>query len=163
MANLGNNMLIALMLIFVLLASQLRSYIQPIIIMLTIPFGIAGAIISHFLLGFDLSFPSIFGMIALSGIVVNDSVVLIDYFNRLKLLKPNGDIDEILLECVRGRLRPILLTTLTTTLGLLPMILETSIQAKFLIPMAASIAGGIFFASMVLVIFVPLMLRLVSK
>lgn len=151
--SLGSNMLIALLLIFILLGSQLRSYIQPIIIMSAIPFGIVGAIWGHFLLGHDLTFISFFGIVALMGVVVNDSVVLVDYLN-IKILEGN-DISASALQAIKRRFRPILLTTMTTCLGLLPMLFETSMQATFLVPMVISLATGILFATIIILILVP--------
>ncbi|MDZ7833858.1 MAG: efflux RND transporter permease subunit [Desulfobacterales bacterium] len=160
LASLFRNMAIALLLIFALLGAQLRSYIQPAIIMAVIPFGMVGAVLGHLLLGFDLSFISIFGIVALTGVVINDSVVLIDYYNKRR--EELGDFpEEAVFEAVRRRFRPILLTTLTTSLALLPMLLETSLQARFLIPMAISLAFGLLFASFVLLFLLPILIRIV--
>lgn len=159
LASLARNMVIALLIIFVLLGAQLRSYIQPLIIMAIIPFGLVGAVIGHLLLGFDLSFISIFGIVALTGVVINDSVVLIDYYNR-ELRKGEASLEAVLV-AVRRRFRPILLTTMTTTFALLPMLTETSLQARFLIPMAISLAFGLLFASVILVFLLPLLIRIV--
>ena len=156
--TLGNNMLIALMVIFVMLTSQLRSYSKPFIIMMTIPLGIAGAIYGHWLLGFNLSFISLFGIVALTGVVVNDSVVLVDYYNKLRLAEPDMSTIDAALYALKRRFRPILLTTLTTSLGLFPILLETSLQAQFIIPMAVSLACGIIFASAILIFFIPVLL-----
>jgi len=153
LASLGRNMLIALLLIYVLLGSQLRSYIQPIVIMSAIPFGIIGAIWGHFLLGHDLSFISMFGMVALSGVVVNDSVVLMDYFNKQR--HEGFETYDAMVKAIGRRFRPILLTSLTTSLGLLPMLLETSLQAQFLIPMVVSLATGIIFSTFVILLLIP--------
>lgn len=154
MASLQRNLMIAVMVMFVMLASQLRSYVQPLIILSAIPFGFVGSVMGHLLMGFDISFISIFGMIALSGVVVNDSVVLVDYYNQLRK-EQDLEIKDALIAAVERRFRPILLTTMTTSLGLLPMLTETSLQAKFLIPMAVSIAFGILYASIVIVFLVP--------
>jgi len=156
MKALGRNMLIALMLIFVMLAGQLKSYAKPFIIILTIPIGITGAIFGHFLLGFDLSFISTFGIVALMGVVINDSVVLVDYFNSV--VEQGEKFENAALQAVERRFRPILLTTLTTALGLLPILMETSLQAQFLIPMAVSLACGIVFASSILIFMIPSLL-----
>ena len=145
---------VALMLIFVLLASQLRSYVQPFIILAAVPFGAAGSLVGHFALGFDLSFISIFGMVALAGVVVNDSLVLIDRYNKLRR-EPGATPVEAVVAAARLRFRAIFLTTATTALGLTPMLFETSIQAQFLIPMAVSIVTGILFASVVILFLVP--------
>ena len=151
---LGHLTLVALMVIFALLASQLRSYVQPFIILAAVPFGAAGALIGHFLLGYDLSFISIFGMVALAGVVVNDSLVLVDRYNRLR--RDNGVTPiEAVVTAARLRFRAVFLTTATTALGLTPMLFETSTQAQFLIPMAVSLATGIVFASVVILFLVP--------
>ncbi|MEN7344200.1 MAG: efflux RND transporter permease subunit, partial [Pseudomonadota bacterium] len=154
----ANNFLIAVLAIYVLLASILRSYSQPLIILAIIPFGLTGSVIGHLLLGFDMTFLSLFGVVALSGVIINDSIVLIDYFNQLRL--ENTDKVTSAIEAVRRRFRPILLTTLTTFIGLLPMITETSMQAQFLIPMAISLAFGIMFAALVIFLLVPALLVL---
>lgn len=154
MDSLLRNLMIAVMVMFVMLASQLRSYVQPLIILSAIPFGFVGSVWGHLLMGFDISFVSIFGMIALSGVVINDSVVLVDYFNHVRS-EQQLSIREALIAAVARRFRPILLTTMTTSLGLLPMLTETSLQAKFLIPMAISIAFGILYASTVILFLVP--------
>ena len=153
-ASLGQLTLVALMVIFVLLASQLRSYVQPFVVLSGVPFGAAGALIGHYLLGYNLSFISIFGMVALSGVVVNDSLVLIDRYNKL-LQTTDMSPKEAIVEAARRRFRAIFLTTATTALGLTPMLFETSTQAQFLIPMAVSLATGIVFASAVILFLVP--------
>lgn len=156
LATLFNNLGIAVMVIFVLLASQLHSYSQPFIIICTIPLGIAGAIYGHMVMGFDLTFVSLFGVVALSGVVINDSVVLVDYYN--KKLDQGYNAYQASIIAIKRRFRPILLTTMTTSLGLLPILLETSLQARFIIPMALSLAGGILFASVLLIFSVPALL-----
>lgn len=158
--SLGKNMLIALMLIYVLLGAQLRSYVQPLIIMSAIPFGVVGAVWGHYLLGHDLTFISMFGIVALTGVVVNDSVVLMDYYNSHR--KDGRSTFESVQRAVKRRFRPIVLTTMTTSLGLLPMLLETSLQAQFLIPMVISLATGILFGSVVILILVPLLLMILE-
>lgn len=162
MAALMSNLLFGVMIMYVLLAGTLRSYLQPVVILLAVPFGGVGALLGHMLLGFDLSFLSLFGMVALSGVVVNGSVVLIDYFNTLQQSGEGSTFDNIV-ESVRRRFRPILLSTLTTFIGLVPMISETSVQAQFLIPMAISLAFGIVFASLVVLILVPAFLAIGAK
>ena len=151
---LGNLALVALLVIFVLVASQLRSYSQPLIILASVPCGAAGAVIGHYLLDYDLSFISIFGMVALSGVVVNDSLVMIDRYNKIRAATGLG-AHEAIVEAARHRFRAIFLTTATTALGLTPMLFETSTQAQFLIPMAVSLATGIVFASVVILFLVP--------
>ncbi len=156
--SLMKNMLIALMLIYVLLGAQLRSYVQPVIIMSAIPFGVIGAIWGHYLLGHDLTFISMFGIVALTGVVVNDSVVLMDYYNTQR--RSGASTFEAAQAAISRRFRPIVLTTATTSLGLLPMLLETSLQAQFLIPMVISLATGIIFSSVVILIMVPNLLMI---
>ena len=127
-------------------ASKLRSYSEPLIILAGVPLGASGAVIGHFLLGHDLSFISMFGMVALGGVVVNDSLVMIDRYNKIRSAPGIGPAEAIV-EAVRHRFRAIFLTTATTALGLTPMLFETDTQAQFLIPMAVSLATGILFAS----------------
>ena len=158
MATLVRNFLIAILAIYALIASVLKSYFQPLVIMAIIPFGLVGAIFGHMLLGFDLSFLSLFGVVALSGVIINDSIVLIDYFNKRQ--REGGDKTDNIIDAVQRRFRPIMITTLTTFIGLLPMISETSIQAQFLIPMALSIAFGLAFASIAILLLVPACLAL---
>ncbi|WP_425391712.1 efflux RND transporter permease subunit [Ekhidna sp.] len=142
----------AMLIIYALLAIALNNYAQPIIVMFAIPFGIVGAVIGHILLGYDLSLVSLMGVIALSGVVVNDSLIMIDYAN-----KNRGDIPafDSMLEAGVRRFRPIILTTLTTFGGLTPIILENSRQARQLIPMAISLGFGIIFATAIILIIVP--------
>ena len=123
--------------IYFLLAIPFRSYIQPLIVMMAIPFGIVGAVLGHLIMGYSLSLMSMMGIVALAGVVVNDSLVLVDYANRQRL-EGDSAFDAI---CAAGtrRFRPVILTTLTTFGGLAPMIFETSRQARFLIPMALSL------------------------
>ncbi|MDH3330283.1 MAG: efflux RND transporter permease subunit, partial [Desulfobulbaceae bacterium] len=151
--SLLKGLMIALVVIFAMLAIPLNSYIQPLIIMLAIPFGLVGAVIGHLLMGYSLSVLSLFGIVALSGVVVNDSLVLIDFANRRrkKGLPPGVAIREAAIQ----RFRPVLLTTLTTFGGLSPMIFETSRQARFLIPMAISLGYGILFATIITLLIVP--------
>ena len=151
--SLGKSFLVALFAIFGLLAVQFRSYIQPTIIMTAIPFGLVGAIIGHIIMGFNLSMLSIFGIVALTGVVVNDSLIMIDLINRER--SEGIEIHEVIRDSATRRFRPILLTTLTTFFGLVPMILEKSLQARFLIPMAVSLAFGIVFATSITLLLVP--------
>ncbi len=151
--SLGRNFLLALLGIYVLLAIPFRSYAQPLVVMSAIPFGFVGAIGGHVLLGYGLSLMSMMGMIALAGVVVNDSLVLIDAANGARA-KGMEAVDAIRWAGER-RLRPVLLTSLTTFVGLAPMVLETSVQARFLIPMAISLAFGVLFATAVILVLVP--------
>lgn len=162
LSSLGKTMLIAMMIIYTLLAAQLRSYLQPLIVLSGVPFGAGGALIGHFLLGFNLSFVSIFGMIALSGVVVNSSLVLVDRYNHMRRTTDMEPIEAVAAATQR-RFRAIFLTTITTALGLLPMLLETSIQAQFLIPMAVSLATGVVFASLVVLFVVPCLIVLLES
>jgi len=143
---------IALLVMYALLAIALNSYIQPLIIMAAIPFGIVGAVIGHILLGYDLSLVSLMGVIALSGVVVNDSLIMIHYANNRRV--DHSAFDAIHESGIR-RFRPIILTTLTTFGGLTPIILETSRQATYLIPMAISLGFGIVFATSIILVIVP--------
>jgi multidrug efflux pump subunit AcrB len=153
MQALFRGLLMALIVIFAMLAIPLNSYIQPIIIMVAIPFGIVGAVIGHLIMGYSLSVLSMFGVVALSGVVVNASLVLIDFANRRR--SAGMDALEAIHASAIHRFRPILLTTLTTFGGLAPMIFETSRQARFLIPMALSLGFGIVFATLITLILVP--------
>ncbi len=152
-SSLQTGFLLALMLIYFLLAVPFRSYTQPLIVMLSIPFGIVGAVLGHIIMGYNISTISIMGIIALAGVVVNDSLILIDYANQLRRDGMNP-WDAIHNAGVR-RFRPILLTTLTTFGGLAPMIFETSRQARFIIPMAISLGFGILFATVITLVLVP--------
>ncbi len=154
MASLGRMMIIAMMSIFVLLASQLRSYTQPFVVLAGVPFGAAGAVIGHYLLGYNISFISIFGIVALSGVVVNDSLVLVDQYNRNRR-DTNASVVQAIVAASQRRFRAIFLTTATTALGLTPMLFESSTQAQFLIPMAVSLATGIVFASVIILFLIP--------
>ena len=144
---------VTLLVIYTLLAVPLRSYRQPLIIMSAIPFGLVGAAVGHLLLGYEFSMYSILGLVALSGIVVNASLVLIDLANRR--LAEGASLEDALREAAIGRFRPILLTSLTTFAGLTPLMLETSVQAQFMIPMAISIAFGVLFSSLITLFLVP--------
>lgn len=152
-ADLGRMFVIVILVIFALVASQLRSYWQPIAILASIPLGVAGAIYGHWVLGYDLSFVSIFGMIALSGVAVNASVVLIDFYNQQRA--SGVERIEAAAAASERRFRPVLLTTLTTALGLGPLLLETSPQAQFLIPMGVSLGFGILVSGILVLIVTP--------
>lgn len=144
---------ISLFIIFVLLAIPFRSYVQPIIVMTAIPFAVVGAIIGHLIMGFSLSIISIMGIIALSGVVINDGLVMVDYANN-HFRRGFSARDAVMRAGIR-RFRPIMLTTMTTFGGLAPMIFETSRQARFLIPMALSLGYGIVFATAITLLLVP--------
>jgi len=139
--------------IYFLLAIPFRSYLQPLIVMLAIPFGVVGSVMGHLIMGYSLSLMSMMGMVALAGVVVNDSLVLVDYANRQRL-EGHSAFASISAASTR-RFRPVILTTLTTFGGLAPMIFETSRQARFLIPMALSLGFGILFATFITLLLVP--------
>ena len=143
---------LAVVVIYALLAVAFRSYIQPLIVLIAIPFGIVGAVLGHIILGYDLSLISLMGVIALSGVVVNDSLIMIDYANRNR--RDSSALEAIVQAGVR-RFRPIMLTTLSTFGGLIPMIFETSLQAQYIIPMAISLGFGILFATAINLVLVP--------
>ncbi len=153
MASMFTGFKLVLIVIFALLAIPFRSYSQPLLIMVAIPFGIVGAILGHFFMGYDLSILSMFGIVALTGVVVNDSLLLIDYINRG--VRQGKSLADSVAEAGQRRFRPILLTSLTTFFGLMPMILETSVQAQFLVPMAISLAFGILFATSITLLLIP--------
>ncbi|MFP4070773.1 MAG: efflux RND transporter permease subunit [Desulfovibrionales bacterium] len=153
MAALMRGLALALLGLFGLLAIPLRSYSQPLVIMLSIPFAMIGAVLGHLILGYSLSVMSMFGMVALTGVVINGSLVLIDFTNRRR--REGETAQEAIHAAAIQRFRPILLTTLTTFGGLAPMIFETSRQARFLIPMALSLGFGILFSTFVLLFVVP--------
>jgi len=153
MQSLYRGLLLALLGIYALLAIPFRSYLQPLIIMVGIPFGIVGAVLGHMVMGYSLSVMSMFGILALSGVVVNDSLVLIDLANRY--FRSGKSMLQSIIDAGSDRFRPILLTTLTTSAGLTPMILETSRQARFMIPMAISLGFGIIFATLIILLLVP--------
>ncbi len=166
---------LAVLMIFALLAVPLRSYVQPLIIMAAIPFGLVGAIWGHMVMGLDVTMMSMFGLVALTGVVVNDSLVMVDFINRAR--KVHADVGAkvrqaggqprdrhafesaglqlAIREAGSNRFRPILLTSLTTFFGLAPLMLERSMQAAFLVPMAVSLAFGVLFATFITLILVP--------
>jgi multidrug efflux pump subunit AcrB len=145
-------LLIVLFVIYALLAIPFKSYAQPFIVMSVIPFGAIGSLGGHWLLGMDLTMPSLMGMMALVGIVVNDSLVLVDYINKKK---QNMGLKDAVLTAGAARFRPVMLTSLTTFIGLMPLLFEQSTQAQFLIPMAVSLGFGILFATFITLLLVP--------
>ena len=162
-AGLFRNYIVALLAIYALLAIPLRSYIQPLIIMAVIPFGLVGAIFGHWFMyftrqiftdqTFNFSMMSIFGFVALTGVVVNSSLVLVHYINQLRLR--GISLEEAVREAGVGRFRPIVLTSITTFVGLAPILRETSVSAQFLIPMATSLGFGVVFGSAISLFLVP--------
>jgi multidrug efflux pump subunit AcrB len=153
MAGLFSGFLFALGGIYFLLAIPFRSYLQPMVVMIAIPFGIIGAVFGHMIMNYNLSLMSMMGMVALSGVVVNDSLVLVDYANKQQ--RKGTTASQAIKEAGIRRFRPVLLTTLTTFGGLAPMIFETSRQARFMIPMALSLGFGIVFATLITLALVP--------
>lgn len=153
LGSLKRDFLFAVGAIYVILAALFRSYIQPLIVMAAIPFGLIGAVVGHLVLGFPLTLLSMIGLVALTGIVVNDSLILVDFANRLR--REGVPLVEAVVRAGKRRLRPIVLTTMTTILGLAPLMMEQSFQARFLIPMAISITAGLAFATFLTLVGVP--------
>ena len=153
LGGLFRGFVIALLLIFALLAIPLRSYTKPFIIMAIIPFGFIGVILGHWVLGVALSAESFVGIFGLAGVVVNDSLVMIDFIDQK--LRENTPVRTAIIEGAKGRFRPIMLTSLTTFLGFTPLILEDAIQAQFFVPFAASIGCGILFTTTIIMFLVP--------
>jgi multidrug efflux pump subunit AcrB len=139
--------------LYALLAIPFRSLYQPIFVMLAIPFGIIGALIGHIVMDITPSYLSIFGLLALTGVVINDSLVMVDFINRK--VRAGGDVFESVIQSGTRRFRPIILTSLTTFAGLVPLLLDRSLQAQFLIPMAVSLAFGILFATAITLFLIP--------
>ncbi|MDA1082722.1 MAG: efflux RND transporter permease subunit [Gemmatimonadetes bacterium] len=160
LASLKTGLPLAIVGIFVLIAAIFRSYLQPVVILIAVPLGVFGALISHMMLGLTVTMMSVFGMVALAGVAVNDAIIMIEAVNEnLARGMPFGAA-----VCNGGvrRFRPVLLTTLTTVGGLTPLILETDFQARFLVPMAVSIAGGEAFGTILTVIVVPVSLYVLN-
>ena len=157
-SSLSSLFIIAMAAIYILLAIPLRSYVQPFIIMTAIPFGLVGAILGHWFNDMTLSVLSFNGIVALSGVVVNDSLLLVSRFNHLKEQKIN--IHDAIVNACTGRLRAVLLTSITTYAGLMPLLSETSAQAQFIIPAAASLGYGILFATFITLLLVPSLLMI---
>jgi multidrug efflux pump subunit AcrB len=139
--------------LYALLAIPFRSLYQPIFVMLAIPFGIIGALIGHIVMDITPSYLSVFGLLALAGVVINDSLVMVDFINRK--VRAGEDVFESVIHSGTRRFRPIILTSLTTFAGLVPLLLDRSLQAQFLIPMAASLAFGILFATTITLFLIP--------
>ena len=144
---------LSMLIIFGLMAIAFKSYWQPFLVLTAVPFGLMGAIFGHWMLGWQVSMFSIMGVIACAGVVVNDNLVLIDRINNLR--DEGMDLVDALLQGATDRFRPIVLTSVTTFVGLLPIMLETSVQAQFLIPMVVSLSFGVIFATGVTLVLVP--------
>jgi multidrug efflux pump subunit AcrB len=151
--SMKKSMPLILFVIYALLAIPFKSYIQPLIVMISIPFGIVGAILGHLIMGYSMTMIGLIGVIALSGVVVNDALVMITFINNAR--KHNASAHDAVVSAGIQRFRPIMLTTLTTFGGLSPMIFETSVQARFLIPMAISLGYGLLFATLITLVLVP--------
>lgn len=154
----ARNFLLALIAIYAMLAIAFKSYVQPLIVMTVIPFGIFGAIMGHLLMGMNLSLLSVFGIIGLSGVIINGALVMIDFINEER--QSGMSATEAIIAGAKGRFRPIFLTSLTTFLGVGPLIFETSVQAQFLIPVALSIGFGVLFGTFLLILLVPALMTL---
>lgn len=161
LGDMRRGMLFALAMIYLILAWQFASYGWPLIVMSIIPFGLVGALVGHWLMGLDLTILSLFGFFGLSGIVINDSIVLITFYRQLR--EEGMPIREALIEAACQRLRAVLLTSLTTIFGLMPLLFETSLQAQFLIPMATSIAFGLIFSTVLVLLAVPALLAIYER
>jgi multidrug efflux pump subunit AcrB len=160
-SSLGIGLLMVFFAIYGLLAIPFKSYLQPIIVMSVIPFSMIGAVIGHWIMGMPLTIMSILGMLALVGVVVNDSLVLVDFINKKR--QEGSELLQAVLVAGASRFRPIMLTSLTTFFGLMPLLFEKSTQAQFLIPMAVSLGFGILFATFITLILVPINYLLVER
>jgi len=158
LADMRKGVLLGLILIYLVLAWVFASYGWPLVVMTAIPFGITGALFGHWVMDLNVTILSLFGLFGLSGIVVNDSIILVTFYQRLR--QDGMSVHEALVEAACQRLRAVLLTSLTTIAGLTPLLFETSLQAQFLIPMATSIAFGLAFATVLILLFVPTLLSI---
>ena len=154
------SMAIALVIMFTILMFLLKSYMQTLLIMSLIPLGFIGAILGHYVIGIPVSILSFLGIVALAGIIVNDSVVLVHKYNTL--VKSGMKVSEALLEAGTSRFRPIVLTTVTTAAGLAPIIFLRSEQGQFLVPMAVSVAAGLIFGTLLTLLMLPSALYIIS-
>jgi multidrug efflux pump subunit AcrB len=158
MGSLKKGFMLAILMIYVVLAVLFKSYTQPALIMTAIPFGLVGAVWGHILMGLDLTLISMFGVVALTGVVVNDSLLMIDFINRAR--REGTAARQAVVESGVRRFRPIMLTSVTTFAGLTPLLMEKSLQAKFLIPMATSLAFGVVFATFITLVLIPVVYSL---
>lgn len=159
-ATLPLGMLVAAGLIYVILAWLFASYTQPLVVMSAIPFATIGMIWGHFIMGFSMTFLSLIGFVALAGVVVNDSLIFMEFFNEKRAM--GLGTPDACLAAGKARVRAILLTTVTTVLGLMPLMLETSFQAKFLIPMAITISFGLISATVIILVVLPCLLMVLA-
>ena len=153
MSGLVRGFTVALLVMFTLIAIPFRSYLQPLIVLSAVPFGMVGAVWGHLLMGMNLTILSMFGIVALAGVVVNDNLVLVDFVNRNRAA--GTAVEAAAHRACLARFRPILLTSLTTFAGITPLLLERSVQARFLVPMAVSLAFGVLFATAISLLLVP--------
>ncbi len=158
LSDMRKGLMLGLILIYLILAWVFSSYGWPLVVMAVIPFGLTGALFGHWAMGIDLTILSLFGMFGLSGIVVNDSIILVSFYKQLR--GEGLSIQQALIEAASQRLRAVLLTSLTTIAGLMPLLFETSYQAQFLIPMATSIAFGLGFATLLILLVIPALLSM---
>ena len=154
--DMKQGMMLAFVMIYIVLAWVFASYGWPLVVMAAIPFGLIGALFGHFLLNVDLTILSLFGIFGLSGIVVNDSIILVTFFKQLR--ESGMAVQQAIIEAATQRLRAVLLTSLTTIAGLTPLLFETSLQAQFLIPMAISMSFGLMFSTVLVLLVIPAML-----
>ena len=160
LGSLKQDFAVAMLLVFVILAGLFKSYSQPLVVMTAIPFGLIGAVAGHYVMGYPLTILSLIGLVALSGIVVNDSLILVSFINRQAA--DGMPLYEAVVDGCKSRLRAILLTSITTIAGLAPLMLEKSFQARFLIPMGISITFGLAFATMLTLVVVPAIYLIVA-
>jgi multidrug efflux pump subunit AcrB len=146
---------------YIILAWVFGSYSWPLAVLLTIPLGISGAILGHSILGLNLTMLSLFGFFGLSGIVVNDAIILITFYRELR--EKGMPIKEAIVEATCLRLRAVILTSLTTIAGLMPLLFETSLQAQFLIPMAVSISFGLAYATVLILFVIPSLISIIEE
>lgn len=161
LSSLGLGMTLAILAMYMMMAVAFRSYVQPVIVLAAVPFGIVGAMLGHLLMGYELSLVSMLGLVALAGVVVNDSLVLVTSINDFRS-EENNTLYEAVINGTQRRFRPVVLTSLTTFFGLAPIIFETSLQARFLIPMAISLGFGVLFVSLIILIIVPTLYYLIE-
>ena len=158
LSDMRKGLMLGLILIYLILAWVFSSYGWPLVVMAVIPFGLTGALFGHWVMGIDLTILSLFGMFGLSGIVVNDSIILVSFYQQLR--GEGLSVEQALIDAASQRLRAVLLTSLTTIAGLMPLLFETSYQAQFLVPMATSIAFGLGFATLLILLVIPALLSL---
>lgn len=159
--DMGRGVILSIGLIYLILAWVFSSYSQPLVVMAILPFGMTGAIFGHWVMGMDMTILSLFGFFGLAGIVVNDSIILVSFYHEL--IAQGMKMQHAIVEASRLRLRAVILTSVTTIAGLLPLLFETSVQAQFLIPMAISICFGLFFTTFLVLFIVPILLFLEEK